>query len=138
MSTSTQPSLSLLEAVGQVRDRHIAAANSGDVEAAVSLFGETGVFLPPGQSALQGAAAIRSWFTYVFANFVLHDFALQPGAVEQHGDIAIEHGDWTAAFQPKDGSPGQPGGGTYLTVYARVSDGTVRVIRDAFNGMPGR
>ena len=43
----------------------------------------------------------------------------------------IEHGDWKATFQPKDGSPGLPAGGTYLTVYARLSDGSVRMIRAA-------
>ena len=49
----------------------------------------------------------------------------------------IEHGSWKATFQPKDGSPGLPAAGTYLTVYARLADGAVRMIRDTFNGMPG-
>ncbi len=53
------------------------------------------------------------------------------------GDVMMEHGNWNATFQPKDGSPGQPAGGTYLTVYARLADGSVRMIRDTFNGMPG-
>jgi len=52
--------------------------------------------------------------------------------------VAIEHGEWGAAFHPKDGSPGLPAGGTYLTVYARSAGGDVRMIRDTFNGMPGR
>ena len=30
-----------------------------------------------------------------------------------------------------------PAGGTYLTIYARLADGSVRMIRDTFNGMPG-
>jgi ketosteroid isomerase-like protein len=65
-------------------------------------------------------------------------FNLQPGALEEHGgDIAVEHGNWSATFAPRDGSPGMPAGGTYLTVYARLADGSVRMIRDAFNGMPG-
>ena len=30
-----------------------------------------------------------------------------------------------------------PAGGTYLTVYERLADGSVRMIRDTFNGLPG-
>jgi ketosteroid isomerase-like protein len=63
--------------------------------------------------------------------------ALACNTVEEHGDVVIEHGNWKGTFQPKDGSPGLPAGGTYLTVYARLSDGSVRMIRDTFNGMPG-
>ena len=48
----------------------------------------------------------------------------------------IEHGSWKATFQPKDGSPDLPAGGTYLTVYARQADGSVLMVRDTFNGLP--
>ena len=130
MTTNAQPSTSLKKAVDQTRDRHVAAVNAGDAEAATNLFGPEAIFLPPGQPALEGTPAIRAWFTRVFANFRVQGFGLQPGAVE-------EHGDWKATFQPKDGSPGLPAGGTYLTVYACLSDGSVRMIRDTFNGMPG-
>ena len=73
----------------------------------------------------------------MFANFRIQGFGLQPGTVEPRGDVAIEHGSWKATFEPKDGSPHLPAAGTYLTVYARLSDGGVRMIRDTFNGMPG-
>lgn len=137
MTTTAQSSRSLNHAVDQTRDQHIAAVNAGDAEAATDVFGPEGVFLPPGQPALEGIPAIRAWFTQVFAMFNIQGFGLQPGAVEQRGDIMIEHGSWKAMFQPKDGSPGLPGAGTYLTVYARLSDGSVRIIRDTFNGLPG-
>ena len=137
MIASAPSSTSLKNAVDHVRDQHVAAVNAGDAEAATSLFAPESVFLPPGQPALEGTAAIRAWFTHVFANFRVEGFDLQPGAVEPHGDLMIEHGGWKATFQPTDGSPGVPAGGTYLTVYARLSDGGIRMIRDTFNGMPG-
>jgi hypothetical protein len=80
MTTNAPSSPSLKSAVDQTRDRHIAAVNAGDAEAAAGLL---------------------------------------------------------ATFQPKDGSAGLPASGTYLTVYARLADGRVRMIRDTFNGMPG-
>jgi ketosteroid isomerase-like protein len=128
---------SLKDAVEQTRAQHVAAVNAGDAEAATSLFGPAGIFLPPSQPALAGAPAIRTWFTNVFADFRVRGFGLQPGAVEQHGDVIVEHGNWQATFQPKDGSQELPAGGTYLTVYERLPDGSVLMIRDTFNGMPG-
>jgi ketosteroid isomerase-like protein len=49
----------------------------------------------------------------------------------------IEHGQWSGTFHPKDGSAARAAAGTYLTAYAQQPDGSVRVIRDTFNGMPG-
>ena len=138
MTTSAAISNSLKQAVEQVRMQHVAAVNAGDVEAATRLFAPDGVFLPPGQSALEGTAAIQSWFTQMFAAFQIHDFGLQPAAVAEHGEIGIEHGSWRATFTPRNASTGLPAGGTYLTVYARLGDGSVRMIRDTFNGLPGK
>jgi ketosteroid isomerase-like protein len=86
---------------------------------------------------LSGSAALRGWFGHVFANFAIEGFALRPASMERHGGVMIEHGSWTATFQPKAGGPGLPAGGTYLTVYAQLADGSVRMIRDTFNGLPG-
>lgn len=127
---------SLQQAVAETRDRHVAAVNAGDAGAAANLFAPDAVFLPPGLPALVGTAAIRPWFTQVFTSFRVQDFKLEPGAVEERGDMAIEHGSWSATFVPNDASSGRPAGGTYLTVYARLADGSVRMIRDTFNGMP--
>jgi ketosteroid isomerase-like protein len=77
MTTNAQPSTSLKKAVDQTRDQHVAAVNAGDAEAATGVFGPAGVFLPPGQPALEGTPAIRAWFTHVFANFRVQGFGLQ-------------------------------------------------------------
>lgn len=136
MTATAQKSTSLGHAVEQTRNEHIRAVNAGDVEAAVGQFAPDGVFLPPGAPALTGAA-LRGWFTQVFGLFHIQGFTIQPDVVEQSGDIAIEHGQWRATFQPKDGSPAMPAGGTYLTVYAQQADGSALILRDTFNGLPG-
>src|SRR5437773_1680793 len=69
MIINTELSTSLQQAVDETRNRHIAAVNEGDSEAATNLFGPEAIFLPPGQPALEGLPAIRAWFTYVFTNF---------------------------------------------------------------------
>ena len=126
----------LQQAVDRTRAQHVAAVNAGDVDAATSLFAPDAVFLPPGAPALEGTAAIRAWFTQVFGSFRIKDFGLQPSSAEPGGDVIIEHGSWKATFQPKDGSPDLPAGGTYLTVYTRQADGSVLMVRDTFNGLP--
>jgi ketosteroid isomerase-like protein/quercetin dioxygenase-like cupin family protein len=135
-ATSGRALTSLMEGVDRVRARHVAAINAGDTEAAVDVFAVDATVMPAGQPALQGAAAVRDWFAHVFANVTLQGFEIRPDAVQQYGDAAIEHGRWKARLQPKSGSPGAPVGGTYMTIYARLADGQVRVIRDIFNGMP--
>jgi uncharacterized protein (TIGR02246 family) len=134
--TAADPPASLIQAVGQIRDQHVAAVNAADADAAAAVFAPDGILLPPGQPTVEGTAALRSWFTHVFASFRVAGFALQPGAVDERADIAVEHGTWKATFTPKDGSRVLPAGGTYLTVYARLANGSVRIARDTFNGLP--
>ena len=136
LSTDRPSSASLKNAVDRVRAQHVAAVNAGDLEAALDIFAPDAAVMPPGQPVLQGAA-LRAWFTHVFANFSLRDFDVRPDAADQYGNAVIEHGNWNATLQPKNGSPSQPVGGTYVTAYARLANGSVRVVRDMFNGMPG-
>lgn len=136
MTATAQRSISLGPAVDQRRNEHITAVNAGDVEASVNQLTPNGVFLPPGGPALKGAE-IRGWFTQMFGMFRVQGFNIQPVDVEQFGNLAIEHGNWSATFQPKDGSPVLAAGGTYLTVYLQQPDGRALIVRDTFNGLPG-
>ena len=128
--------MTLTQAAEQLRKQHVAAINAGDAEGAGNLFAPDGVSLPPGRPAVEGAAAIHAWFAGLFANIRVQGFDIQPAAVQTYGDALVEHGTWNATFHPKDGSPALPGGGTYVTIYARGADGRVRVAKDIFNGLP--
>jgi quercetin dioxygenase-like cupin family protein/ketosteroid isomerase-like protein len=126
---------SLKDAVDRVRTQHVAAVNAGDVDAALAVFAPDVAVMPPGQPALQGSS-LRAWYTHMFANFSVQEFGIRPDAVEQYGSAVIEHGNWSATLLPRNGSPRQPVGGTYVTTYARLADGSVRVTRDIFHGLP--
>ena len=133
---STEARSSLMDAVDQLRKQHIAAVAAGDLEAALAVFAPDATVLPPGQPILRGDA-LRGWYTYAFANFRFSGFDIRPDAVEQHGSAVIEHGMWSATLEPKNGSPSRPVGGSYVTTYARLADGTVKETLDIFNGLPG-
>jgi len=126
----------LTGAAEQLRHLHMTAVNGGDADAASRLFAANGTLLPPGQPAIEGVAAIRAWFAGLFANIRVQGFVIQPTDVQTYGDALVEHGTWTATFHPKNNAPALPGGGTYMTLYARVSDGSVRMVKDIFNGLP--
>ncbi len=141
MTTTTQISPSLLEAVNALRQHHMDVVNAGDLEGSANLFREDGVSLPPGAPPMEGRPAIRAWFSQVFKQFRLVGFDLEVGGLMQAGDYVVEYGSWKAAFHAVDGSKehsGQaPGAGTYLTVYGPDKNGTLKMVRDSFSGLPG-
>ena len=73
--------MSLTQSVEELRRQRVAAAGAGDAIAQSNLFAPDGVLLPPGQPALEGAAAIRAWFTGLFANVRVQGFGIQPEGV---------------------------------------------------------
>jgi mannose-6-phosphate isomerase-like protein (cupin superfamily)/ketosteroid isomerase-like protein len=135
--TSPATSATVAEEADRIRQKHMAAVNGGDGATAAGLFASDATFMPPGVSPLEGAGAIRGWFDTLFANVRLHDFRVDPTGQQSIDGLHIEHGTWSATFQPKDRSAISPVGGTYMTTYARTADGTVRITRDIFNGLPG-
>jgi uncharacterized protein (TIGR02246 family) len=138
MLANVETLASLKTSVDETRHRHVAAVNAGDADNATNLYAPDAIFLPPGQPVLAGSAAIRGWFQYVFTNFSLQGFRIDPAGIDESGDIAVEHGNWKATFMPRDGSSSLTAGGTYLTIYARLADGRVLMTHDTFNGMPGK
>jgi ketosteroid isomerase-like protein len=135
-ASGVKGTVSLRKAVDEIRRLHVAAINGGDVEGAISLFAADGVLLPPGQPVVIGLAQMRRWFTVLFERVEVRDFVIQPEDGQAHGNAFIEHGTWSAMFQPKSGAPAVPGGGTYMTLYTRGADGRVRITKDIFNGLP--
>ena len=120
----------------RVRARHVAAVNAGDPEAALDIFAPDAAVMPPGQPALQGAA-LRAWFTHVFANFSLHGFRDSTRcwrAVRERRDRAWQL-ERHAATQERITKPACRRNLRHRD--ARLADGSVRVIKDIFNGMPG-
>lgn len=126
----------LEEAVEELRRLHVAAVNGGDAKGAANIFAPDGVFLPPGQPAVEGVAKIRAWFESLFGKIRVQGFGIQPASVQTYGDALVEHGTWQAMFHSNNSAQALPGHGTYVTIYARVDDGSVRVTKDIFNGLP--
>jgi hypothetical protein len=61
-----------LEAIGRVRDAHVAALNAGDAEAWVAQFTDDGVQIPPNAPANVDRTMIESRDKFINYHFVSH------------------------------------------------------------------
>jgi uncharacterized protein (TIGR02246 family) len=121
-----------LDAIGRVRQAHVAALNRGDVEAWAELFSEDGVQMPPHVPANVGRPAIRAWSEGFLAPFHV-DFALDVDEVRVGDEWAFERGRYAIALTPKGGGPPIGDRGKYVTVYLRRARGSWQMGRDIWN-----
>lgn len=79
--------------------------------------------MPDHHTALEGRAAIESYMRDVFSQYTT-SISLMPDDTEVMGDIAHEHGAFTATMTPKAGGDAMTETGKYLVILKRGSDGT--------------
>jgi uncharacterized protein (TIGR02246 family) len=139
---ATQTKEAALDAIAGCRDAHIAAVNSGDVEAWAALFTDDGVQMPPRFPSNVGRDAIEAWTKGFMAPFDV-SFALPPSDVQVTSpDWALEAGTWEIALTPKAGGEQIRDAGKYVTIYKRQPDDTWAMSHDIWNssnpppGMP--
>jgi uncharacterized protein (TIGR02246 family) len=94
-------------AVGQLRDRYIAAVNDGDLDALMGFWTDDGVLIPPGQPAASGKDAIRAWYQGMF-NQADADIDIRSAETRIVGDWGYDRGTFTLTLAPRTGAPGTP------------------------------
>jgi uncharacterized protein (TIGR02246 family) len=122
-----------LEAIDPVRQAHVAALNSGDVDAWAALFSEDGVQMPPHVAANVGRPTIRGWSQEFLRPFHAQ-FALEVDEVRVGGEWAFERGRYAITLTPKAGGPPIGDAGKYITIYQRQADDSWKVGHDIWNG----
>lgn len=118
--------------INDVRNRYIAAYNAGDAAALAALFAEDAVSIPDHEAALEGRAAIQKHFETLFSQ-VTATLTVTPADTEVTGDIAHEHGTYSATVTPKAGGTAMTNDGRYLVVLKREADGAWRIHHDIDN-----
>ncbi|HVR98202.1 MAG TPA: nuclear transport factor 2 family protein [Thermoanaerobaculia bacterium] len=109
--------------IGQTRDQYIAAVNEANLDGVVSHWADDGVLMPPGQPAVSGKDAIRSWYQERFSQ-VTTRIDIRSEETHVAGDIAYDRGTLTMTMTPRPAAPaptpapGQEGMGTDLTTAA--------------------
>lgn len=129
-----------LEAIDQVRSRHVAALNAGDADAWAGEFADNAAQMPPHFPANVGAKAIQGW-SRGFLGMFRCSFSLDVDDVRVAGDWAIERGRYTIKITPSGGGPGMDDTGKYITIYERQGQSSWKITHDIWNSsmpMPGQ
>jgi uncharacterized protein (TIGR02246 family) len=120
-------------AIDAASRRWKAAFDARDVDAAIGLYRDDAVLLPPGGDAIEGAAGIRG-FIEAYLEILIAKDELRTIEVESLGDGAFEVGVYSGTHRIE----GQtiPDRGKYLRVWKQEADGSWKIYREMFNGSP--
>jgi ketosteroid isomerase-like protein len=112
-------------AVNDLREREVAAAEAGDVEALLSLRADDFIAMPPDQPPVRGREAVRVFLTAMFAQVQLEEEVASEGVVVA-ADWAYDRGMFSGTVRPKEGGEAMSVAGKYLWIARRQSDGSWR------------
>jgi uncharacterized protein (TIGR02246 family) len=129
-----------VDAIDRVREAHVTAPGSGDVDAWAACFTADPVQMPPNCPANVGAESIRGWSGGMLTAFRA-ELSLAPEEVAVTGaEWAFERGAYAITLTPKAGGDSIRDAGKYVTLYERQADGGWLVARDTWNSddpLPG-
>jgi uncharacterized protein (TIGR02246 family) len=110
-----------------------AAFDARDVEAAIGLYRDDAVLLPPGGDAIEGAAGIRG-FIEAYLEILIAKDDLRTTEAQSLGDGAFEVG----TYRGRHRIEGQtiPDRGKYLRIWKQDDDGNWKIYREMFNDSP--
>ena len=121
-------------AIDRLRATHIAALNANDAAGWTATFADDAVQLPPVGPVNTGTAAIGTFNAGFLSMFAVSSFDIAPLDVQVHGDVAIEHGEYTIVLTPHGAPSGMSDGGKYITTYRRTDAGSWLITRDGWTG----
>jgi uncharacterized protein (TIGR02246 family) len=129
------------QAIDRTRDAHVAALNSGDVDAWAGAFTNDGVQMPPNFPANVGRDNIQAW-SGAFLGAFRAEFSLAPEEVQIAGaEWAFERGTYKITLTPKAGGEPMQDAGKYITIYQRQPDESWSMAHDIWNSsnpLPGQ
>ncbi len=83
----------------------VAAYNAQDVAKVGTFFSANAALMPANQSTLHGIDSIKGWFDLRFKDDGARDLAIEPLAVDGHGQIGYVAGTFSLNLQPPNGAP---------------------------------
>ena len=102
-----------------LKQRHQAwleAVNSGDLEGWGAVVTEDIVWIPPGQTVIEGREALAEWLR-PFIEAYEYRFATTSQAVRMVGERALERSDYLSRVKPRSGGEELEHGGRYVALW---------------------
>lgn len=112
-------------AVNALREREVAAAETGNVAALLELRTHDFVAMPPDQPSVRGKGAIEEFLNGMFGQMELEETVVSQGVVVA-GDLAYDRGTFSGTARPKGGGESMAIDGKYLWILERQADGSWR------------
>jgi uncharacterized protein (TIGR02246 family) len=108
-----------------------AAFNKADAKALAAFYADDAVFLPATHDVVKGPAGVQKFFEGIFGMGVT---AHKLDLIEAHGDGNLVYGTakWSANGKDASGKD-QPWGGIATHIFARQSDGSLKLELHTFN-----
>jgi len=107
------------------------AAN--DPDALMAELTDDVVFMPPGQAAARGKAAVRAWYEATIAEATTVKLEIPVREVVVAGDWGIETGSFAWVLAPVGGGEHFSAKGNFIAIWRRDSDGGWRIASDIWN-----
>jgi ketosteroid isomerase-like protein len=101
-----------------------------DFDALTRLYAEEAVLMPPGEPAVTGRPAIRSWFESLPP---LAGFQVALDEIDGREDLAYVRGTYSMTFGEPGGASQVPLEGKFLEIRKRQPDGSWLLVADMFN-----
>ncbi len=107
-------------------------AAEADLESFLGYVSDDAVFMPPDESAIVGAQAIREWYANLYELFTL-EMTHEPLEVDVFGNVIVHRGNAKGIMTPKAGGEPITFDNKYLFVIKKQPDGSLKVWRAIFN-----
>ena len=119
-------------AVDVVRNREMAAVNSGIADSLAAVYADDIVMMAPNEPVANGSTAVRTWIDNMLGQVTMMG-RYTSSSVEVSGDWAIDHYAGELTMTPKAG--GAPTTETIkgLHIYRRQPDGSWKIVQDVWN-----
>lgn len=102
-----------------LKQRHqawVEAVNSGDLEGWVAIVTEDIVWIPPGQTVIEGRAALAEWLR-PFLEAYEYEYATTGQAVWVVGERALEQSDYVSQLRSRGGGEALEHVGSYVALW---------------------
>ncbi len=132
-STENKSNLSKdLEAIKLIRETHVKAVNTTDVELVLKDFSSDIIYLGPGLKPIEGKDALREFVTPLY-EIIMPEIEMIPKDIKIINDVAIEWGLIKGQASQKGSDSIQIINSKYMFVYERSSGGDWLITRDIYN-----
>jgi uncharacterized protein (TIGR02246 family) len=119
-------------AITEMSSARAEAFRQGNAAGIAAHFTEDAILMAPDKSALEGRAAVESYYQSIFDEFI-PDLNSHYDEVEVSGDLAYGRGFAEVILTPRTGGEPLRSTAKYLNILKRQSDGTWKTTHDIWN-----